>query len=327
MSYESLYPLLKSSKSKMNVEQFHEKINVIFHDHEAAFYDALHTDMWESLQEQINLLVDDVTAVATIGNNASLLDIGCGTGLSTQLLLQSKLGEAIQNITLLDTSPKMLEMALQKATLWNKKVKTINNSLSQVQEKFDVIIISSVLHHIPDLETFLKQVDDALNPGGILLHLQDPNGDFLNDDEYLNRKMSFEASVNNAPRAKKVADFIPKNWKRNINRLLGRKDYIDLINDELLRQNVIGRRITADEIWSVTDIHVESKSNTVNKGISLQFLKKQLKHFNLVKMRSYGFFGVLKGDLTEEYKKVESELIALNKSNGRNIAAVWLKNT
>ena len=100
-----------------------------------------------------------------------------------------------------------------------------------------------------------------------------------------------------------------------------------MINDELLRQNVIGRRITADEIWSVTDIHVESKSNTVNKGISLQFLKKQLKHFNLVKMRSYGFFGVLKGDLTEEYKKVESELIALNKSNGRNIAAVWLKNT
>src|SRR5690606_38168246 len=105
----------------------------------------------------------------------SLLDIGCGTGLSSQLLLASELGKSINQITLADTSAEMLEQATQKARSWGKPFKVALGEISQLNETFDVIMISSVLHHIPDIKGFMKEVDRLLNPGGILIHMQDPN--------------------------------------------------------------------------------------------------------------------------------------------------------
>ena len=326
MSYQSLLPLIQKTGSVLSPEQFQERINIVFHDFEAQHYDAMHTDMWGSLQEQVNLLVGDLLAQKNIESKTlSLLDIGCGTGLSSQILLNSKLGAHISQVTLLDTSPNMLKFAEAKAKTWGKPYKTVNGYLASLTEKFDVIIISSVLHHIPDLEVFLGQVSDALHSGGILIHLQDPNGDSINEPEYLSRRNRYEKALEALPKEKKITDFIPKKLLKSIKRLLGRLDYIDLINDQLLAEKSIKKRMTADEIWSVTDIHVETKTDSVNKGISLKFLKNQLQNFELLQMRSYGFFGYLKSDLIESYQAEETQLIAENQTNGRNISCIWMK--
>lgn len=326
MSYQLLVPLLQKTGSTLSPEKFQERINIVFHDFEASHYDAMHTDMWGSLQEQINLLIDDLFAYKSIESKTlSLLDIGCGTGLSSQILLNSKVGQNISQVTLLDTSPNMLKFAEQKAKTWGKKYKTINAYLADVNEKFDVIIISSVLHHIPDLNAFLKQVDEALNPNGVLIHIQDPNGDFINSISYLERKNEYEKQLDNLPKKKKLTHFIPKSVLKFIKRLMNRKDYIDLINDQLLAEKTIKRRMTADEIWSVTDIHVETNADTVNKGISLKFLQSQLQNFELIKMRSYGFYGFLKSDLIQSYQEKETQFIAENQLDGRNISCIWIK--
>lgn len=326
MSYQSLLPLMKKVGSSLSPEQFQERVNIVFHDFEASHYDAMHTDMWESLQEQVNLLISDLFLHSkTEPKNLSLLDIGCGTGLSTQILLNSKLGQHINQITLLDTSPNMLQYAKQKASTWNKPFKTVNGYLEQLNEKFDVIIISSVLHHIPNLETFLHQVSNALNKNGILIHIQDPNGDYINTEDYLQRKETYQKALDCLPKKKKITNYIPKSVLKSIKRLMNRKDYIDLINDQLLAEKTIKNRMTADQIWSVTDIHVETQTDTLNKGISLKFLKNQLQEFELIKMRSYGFFGLLKSDLIPSFKAEEDKLIAQNQINGRNISCIWIK--
>jgi 2-polyprenyl-3-methyl-5-hydroxy-6-metoxy-1,4-benzoquinol methylase len=326
MSYLSLLPLIQKTKSTLSPEKFQERINIVFHDFEANHYDAMHTDMWGSLQQQVNLLIDDLFSYKKIeGQELSLLDVGCGTGLSTQILLNSKLGQHISQVTLLDTSPNMLKHATEKAKTWNKKYKTVNSYLSDLEEKFDIIIISSVLHHIPDLEVFLKQVDNALNSCGILIHIQDPNGDYLNESLYNERKIQYERELKALPKNRKLIDFIPKSIVRLAKRVLNRKDYIDQINDQLLAEKTIKYRLTADEIWSVTDIHVETKSDVINKGISLRFLQKQLNNYDLIKMRSYGFFGYLKSDLLDTYKEKEEQFIGENQLNGRNISCLWIK--
>lgn len=326
MSYQSLMPLIRKTGSNLSPEKFQERINIVFHDFESKHYDALHVDMWQSLQEQIDLLVDDLLAYKSIENKElRLLDIGCGTGLSTQILLHSKLGEYLDDVTLLDTSPNMLKEAEAKAKTWNKKYKAVNGYLADLKEKFDVIIISSVLHHIPDLEIFLKQVNQALNQGGILIHIQDPNGDYINEPSYLKRKDEYEKVIKALPQPKRLSEFVPKSLLKSIKRLLNKKDYIDLINDQLIAERTIKKRMTADEIWSVTDIHVETKADAVNKGISLKFLQSQLANFELIKMRSYGFYGYLKSDLEEGYRKIEDQFIAENRADGRNIAAIWIK--
>jgi 2-polyprenyl-3-methyl-5-hydroxy-6-metoxy-1,4-benzoquinol methylase len=325
MSYNTLLPLIKKTQSPLSPEEFQAIVNVVFHDFEASHYDAMHTDMWGSLQEQINLLVEDLFQHTTPSQNLHLLDIGCGTGLSTQILLNSKLGSHIDAVTLLDTSPNMLKYAEEKAKTWHKKYTLINDTISGLTEQYDVIIICSVLHHIPDLNAFLRQIDKHLKSGGILIHLQDPNGDYINDSEYLQRVAAYENERESLPKQTKLTDLVPKKWKQFLNRQLGRKNYIDQVNDKLIAEKAIKVRMTADEIWSVTDIHVETKQDSVNKGISLKFLQNQLPNFTLINQRSYGFYGELKSELTESYQQKEAGFIAANARNGRNISCLWVK--
>lgn len=325
MSYSSLLPLLRKTGSSLTVEGFQSRINVVFHDHEAFHYDSMHKDMWESLQEQINLLVDDLFNFKAPSSSLRLLDIGCGTGLSTQQLLHSKLGVYIDEITLLDTSHNMLKLAENKAKSWGKKYVTVNSEIADLEGQYNIIMVCSVLHHIPELDSFLERISNLLVPGGVLIHLQDPNGDYLQDPLYGSRVAEYQRFIS-VSSSKKLFDFIPKNWKHFINRKLGRKNYIDHINDQLLTEKVIHRRMTAEEIWSVTDIHVENKTDVVNKGISLSLLKDYLNDFTLVNQRSYAFYGVLKSDLSEELKKNEDLFISRNELNGRNISCIWIKN-
>lgn len=326
MSYQNLIPLIKKTGSSLTPEKFQERINIVFHNFESAHYDSMHTDMSNSLQEQVSLLVNDVISFKKIENKQlSLLDIGCGTGLSTEFVLKSDLEPNIGKISLLDTSINMLNEAEKKAKNWNKPYELINGYLDSVTGKFDIIIICSVLHHIPELDVFLDQVDKVLNPGGILIHLQDPNLDHLNDSEYMQRKAQYKKELDSKKEknSKSISSIIPRPMLRWVKRHLNRKDYIDHINDQLLKEKTITKRMTADEIWSVTDIHVETEHEA--KGISLAFLKDKLTNFNLVKMRSYCFYGDLKSELLDSYKAKESQCINDNQVNGRNISCVWVK--
>lgn len=324
MSYTRIISLLTKTKSKLTVKEFQEKINVVFHDFEANYYDDLHKDMWESLQQQFDLLVQDGLQYITHRTNLKVLDIGCGTGLSSELLLNTKIKPYVQQVTLLDTSPNMLKFAQKKAETWNVNYQVINGNITQITELYDVIVISSVLHHIPDLTTFLHDVSQKLNPNGLLIHLQDPNSDFLKTEDYTKRVDDFKKQ--NPKLIPNNTNIFFKKIKRFIKRLLNRKDYIDLINDELIRQNVIQKRMTADELWSVTDIQIASNVNDEINGISLHFLKHTLKDFTLLSTRSYGFFGVLKHDLPSNFKEIEEQLIQEKSLFGRNLACIWQKN-
>lgn len=327
MSYSKLLPLMKKKGCMLSPEQFQNKVNIVFHDHEAIHYDSMHSDMKNSLQQQIDLLISDLFKDPNcIKKKFKVLDIGCGTGLSTEYLLNSKLEPFIEHITLLDSSKKMLELAEKKAITWNKKFTLLNSYVSKIHGKFDLVLICSVLHHIPNLENFLKDVDNVMNPKGILIHLQDPNGDYMFDEVYKERVNLYLEKRRSEPKRNKIIEFVPKPFRNYLNRVLGRKNYIDLINDELIKDKIIKKRMTADEIWSVTDIHVETKNDILYKGISLQFLKKQLKHFKLISQRSYGFYGKLKSDLGEDLMKKEEEFISKNQLNGRNISCIWIKN-
>ncbi|MBJ7880569.1 class I SAM-dependent methyltransferase [Gelidibacter salicanalis] len=328
MSYEKLKPLMSKVGCNLSPKEFQSVVNVVFHNYESIHYDTLHTDMRDNLQQQIDLLVEDLETNENIKfHNLKLLDVGCGTGLSTQLLLRSKLGELIDEITLLDTSKQMLVQAEKKALTWGKNHELLEGDLSVIADvKYDVILICSVLHHIPDLEAFLSTVNKFLNPNGILIHLQDPNNDYMQNSIYLNRLNDLQNHFNRVKTKQSKFKIITKHLKRKLKLWLGRKDYIDLVNDELLRKKIIKKRMSADEIWSVTDIHIESDLNKETNGISFEFLSNHLKNFNLVSRRTYGFFGVLKSELPEDFQLLEDNYISESQLNGRNLACVWVKN-
>jgi len=63
----------------------------------------------------------------------------------------------------------------------NSSISLINNDLdsflSDNDEQFDLITISSVLHHLPDYYESLKGVVNILKPGGVLLIFHEPSGE------------------------------------------------------------------------------------------------------------------------------------------------------
>jgi len=325
---EVLIPLMKRKGVKLTKEDFHKELNIVFHNIEASTYDLIHSDMNSSLQEQFNLLANDILADRPPTKNAwRILDVGCGTGLSMEKLLASNLKSNIASVQLLDTSSEMLKQCDQKAKTWNVDYAIVEGDIFLLTKKkeFDVILICSVLHHIPNLTIFFDQISKILKSGGYLIHLQDPNGDYLSSPEYTAR---LKTIVDQSPAKKKSLRKLLSPYLRRIKRIfhVGNLDHIDKVNDELIKRNIVQSPLLANEIWSVTDIHVEDLPFSTNRGISSKELAQILTGYTIIKRRSYGFFGRLKSDLPEQLKSVEDGLIERVDVSGRQLAWVWKKN-
>lgn len=302
-------------------EDFQSEVNVTFHKYESEVYDELHLDMWESLPLQFQLLAGDVLEKSPgLSDSLAMLDIGCGTGLASDCLKRTALGKRITTIDLLDTSANMLLRASQRAKTWSVPFRCIEGLLgaANVKEHYDLIVMCSVLHHIPDLPEFLKAIQRLQTTGGIFLHLQDPNGDYLADSVLRERiKQAEKESPQPASR------FHPRRVLGRLYRELTgtqRNDYIAKTNRELLERGIIKSPLAVPDLFSVTDIHVND-----GQGISLREIGHCLPDYELISERSYGFSGKLGNSMSEHLRKQEERLIADHALNGFHLAAAWRK--
>lgn len=321
-SYLPLLPLIEKKGLVKDPAEFHSLVNIIFHDIEARYYDNIHREMWESLPAQYSLLADDILPHLRGGSAMTLLDVGCGTGLATQLLLQTSLGKKISNVNLVDTSPKMLEKAVKRSRGWGKSTRAINSTIESLDGKYDLIIISSVLHHIPDLQVFLDNVSRLQESGGILITIQDPNGGVFENTIYKERVREYIDHQNSFKTGKSSLD---KRIVNKIKRVLRMPTYIDKINNKLIQQGIINEALNEGELWSVTDIHVEDLPYSTGNGISKEMLLRELHMYDLRSYRTYAFFGTLSANLDEQFRQKELLLSGMNDPLGRNFCSAWQK--
>lgn len=314
--YSPLRPIMARTRTAMNERDFHHAVNVTFHKYESRDYDRIHRHMWESLPRQFSLLVNDIlTSGVPLPDSISLLDIGCGTGLATDCLLRTPLGERVKSITLLDTSSAMLEQARTRSATWGgRPIRTIEGILDQVpdESRFELIITSSVLHHIPDLISFFGAVGRLQGQNHLFLHVQDPHGDATSDPELVRRR----------------AEVVPQDAPSLLSRILGRvereikgtqgKNCEALTIRDLNESGVTPIPMTDAELYAITDIHVQS-----GQGISIRALESELKTHKLIQSRSYAFFGVLESELDPARREQELAAIARGDSNGEYVGAVW----
>ena len=100
------------------------------------------------------------------GSGRDVLDVGCGTGFLSLLL--SELG---CNVTGIDLSPKMVELAKEKAAARGLRgTFRVENamSLSAADESFDMVIARNVIWTLPDPKRGVAEWMRALRPGGRL---------------------------------------------------------------------------------------------------------------------------------------------------------------
>ncbi len=100
-------------------------------------------------------------------HSMSGLDYGCGTGL-----LGFHLHPYLSHMTFMDNSDGMLEVLNRKIEQGGfTTMKPVKANLMEdppVDEKYDIIVNSMVLHHIPDTDKILNIFHSMLHPGGYL---------------------------------------------------------------------------------------------------------------------------------------------------------------
>ena len=110
----------------------------------------------QAVEKQIDLLSDK-----------EILDFGGGTGLLTL-----PLAKQAEFVTLVDISEKMLEQARLKAEQQDiKNIQFLEQDLLEtpLEQKFDLIVVCRVFHHMSDLDAALSLFHQHLKEDGKLL--------------------------------------------------------------------------------------------------------------------------------------------------------------
>jgi len=280
-----LYPVMEARGVKLSAPAFHSAVKVAFFSAGAAFYDEVSHALWDSLPEQFQRLASDyLSQYAPVSAKMSALDVGCGTGMSAELVLRTRFGAFIKQVDLLDPSDEMLRTCGTRESLRAIRHRPIRGEMRDLPPRYhyDFIVAGCVLQHVPDLPDFLRQVSLRQKPGGVFVHVQDPNADALNDCERLDRVQRLARSLRIRPSTllKRLSAVGP--WSRR----KGRAVQFETINEQLLKSGVIASPMTEAEIRMMADLPAHD-----GRGVSLRLLQTLLPDYELVSARSYAFFG------------------------------------
>lgn len=158
-----------------NIDVIEEQIQ----NKKAVNYDEL---FFQSIAEfPIRKRIADYLKGKGVAPSARIIDVGCGTG---ELLLYLQ-KQGYQSLYGNDISEMMIKIARNKvknATFFHGSVNKV-----QITEKFDYIIITEALHHIPDLELTFESLRKLLKPSGEIVLLE-PNEKWFFEDFASKRK-------------------------------------------------------------------------------------------------------------------------------------------
>ena len=111
-----------------------------------------------------NLVCQSVEKQIALLSDKEILDFGGGTGL-----LALPLAQQAKSVTLVDISERMLEQARLKADQQEiKNIQFLEQDLlvNPLEQQFDLIVVSRVLHHMPDIDATLAMFHHHLRENG-----------------------------------------------------------------------------------------------------------------------------------------------------------------
>ena len=112
-----------------------------------------------------------LVAMAEPTSGQRIVDLACGTGGVTKLILEQLLGARDSVIIAMDHSAGALKQAMDDLKAHrDNAVHFVQSQVEQVseslKERADTIIFCNAIHYIPDKDSLVVEIARALNPGG-----------------------------------------------------------------------------------------------------------------------------------------------------------------
>lgn len=152
----------------------------------ALVYDELMTDIpYDSYVEFLSLALNGL-------KNRKIIDVGCGTGL-----LSVKLAKAGADVTGIDLSADMLEVATKRANALSMPIRFIEQPMQEIEgepEYDGAVIAIDSLNYLPDRESVIqtfKGIHSILKNGGLLLF--DVHSTFKTDVIFMEGPFTFDS--------------------------------------------------------------------------------------------------------------------------------------
>lgn len=98
-----------------------------------------------------------------------MLDFGCGSGTFTVRLLELLEWPVDQlELTLVEPAEVVRKLAVERLGRFTQRPIAAGATLDGIRGKFDFVMSNHALYYVPELETHLRQLVEAVAPGGLL---------------------------------------------------------------------------------------------------------------------------------------------------------------
>lgn len=228
--------------------QFIGRVSNFYHEAESAYYDQIHPELHDALAVWRASLT---TITPELPDRIEVLDVGAGTGFATAAVVGA-LAPRIARVVCLDPSRAMLEQARRRlAGVTPAPVFVVGDigCLDDSAPRFDLIVTNSVLHHLPDIQTFLGSIRRLLRPRGFYVAGHEPSRDFF-ECPAVHRWTSVYRQWR---RVRRLGS--PAYWRRRSARGAS-TDLEAATNAALVRVGLIDRPLPPGVVRQMIDIHV-----------------------------------------------------------------------
>lgn len=225
--------------NKSTIEEIKERF-----DNDVERFSNLDTGQLSTIDAKVSLELITEASKRIAPNAENLLDIGCGAG-NYSLMMLSKIPNL--NCTLVDLSKPMLDKAFERVT------EKTTNSVTILQGDFreaglkenyyDIILAGAVLHHLrdnKDWETTFEKLFKLLKPGGCLMisDLIAQDTELLNEYTW-ERYGDYLEELGGKEYRQKVLDYVAKeDSPRSMNYQLDLMKQVGFRSVEILHKNM-----------------------------------------------------------------------------------------
>lgn len=253
------------------------RVNELYHDFEGEDYGGKHDDIFIGERENWKKIIP---TVFVDGVTYTVMEVGVGTGFVATQVCPKLSKESVYYCT--DISEKILDAA--RKNLSGKyechiEFKKIDGKTYPFPDhSVDVVTINSVLHHIPNLQSFFSEIQRVLRPGGKIVIGHEPNKAFFsncflwNNYRILSVIFSPQRSIYSLCKFLGIVDVVKRILGRQLQKDSGGyPEIVRSINDVLFSEKRIQFPLSEEDISAIIDIHSPTAGrNDLTRGIDMR---------------------------------------------------------